>query len=223
MPTTAPPATTDDRFTADVLESELPVLVDFWAAWCPPCRAMRPVLAALDAERDDLRIVSLDVDEQQRTALRYRVLSMARRRRAQPRDDERRAGRRGAAQPRRRHEADAEPLVDEPADDRRVAGLEQRHRAEAGRRAGGEHRGAQRAARLGQHERSLAQLPHGDLAGLRERVAGRRDRQQRLLLQAARVDAAGHGGGGQRRDAEVDGAGPSAARVKWRCRATAAK
>lgn len=69
-------ATTDDRFVADVLESDLPVLVDFWAPWCPPCRAMRPLLAALDAERDDLRVVSLNADEQQATAIRYRVLSM---------------------------------------------------------------------------------------------------------------------------------------------------
>ncbi len=79
MTTTSPaavPATTDDRFTADVLDSELPVLVDFWAPWCPPCRAMRPVLAALDADRDDLRVVSLDCDEHQATAIRYGILSM---------------------------------------------------------------------------------------------------------------------------------------------------
>lgn len=76
-PSTAPvAATTDDRFTADVLESELPVLVDFWAPWCPPCRAMRPVLAELDAAREDLRIVSLDCDAEQATALRYGILSM---------------------------------------------------------------------------------------------------------------------------------------------------
>jgi thioredoxin 1 len=74
--TTAVPATTDDRFTADVLESELPVLVDFWAPWCPPCRAMRPILAELAATRDDLRVLSLDCDEHQATAVRYAILSM---------------------------------------------------------------------------------------------------------------------------------------------------
>ena len=70
------PSVTDDGFTADVLESELPVLVDFTASWCPPCRVMKPVLAELAAQRDDLRVVALDVDEHQRTAAEYSVMSM---------------------------------------------------------------------------------------------------------------------------------------------------
>ncbi len=74
--TAAVPTVTDDAFAAEVLESELPVLVDFTAAWCPPCRVMKPVLAELAAERDDLRVVQLDVDEHQRTAADYGVLSM---------------------------------------------------------------------------------------------------------------------------------------------------
>jgi thioredoxin 1 len=69
-------AVTDDSFQAEVLESERPVLVDFTAAWCPPCRVMKPVLAELAAERDDLRVVQVDVDEHQRAAARYEVLSM---------------------------------------------------------------------------------------------------------------------------------------------------
>jgi thioredoxin 1 len=72
----AVPEVTDESFAADVLESELPVLVDFTASWCPPCRVMKPVLAELAAERDDLRVVQLDVDEHQRTAAEYSVLSM---------------------------------------------------------------------------------------------------------------------------------------------------
>ena len=67
---------TDDAFTAKVLESDKPVLVDFTAAWCPPCRVMNPILAELANERDDLRVVSLDVDDNQETAARYGVLSM---------------------------------------------------------------------------------------------------------------------------------------------------
>jgi thioredoxin 1 len=70
------PSVSDDAFAAEVLESELPVLVDFTASWCPPCRVMKPVLAELAAERDDLRVVQLDVDEHQRTAAEYSVLSM---------------------------------------------------------------------------------------------------------------------------------------------------
>lgn len=66
----------DDVFTAEVLESEQPVLVDFTASWCPPCRVMKPVLAELAAERDDLRVVQLDVDADQRTAAEYGVLAM---------------------------------------------------------------------------------------------------------------------------------------------------
>ena len=52
------------------------MLVDFTASWCPPCRVMAPVLAELAAERDDMRIVQLDVDAYQRTAAEYGVLSM---------------------------------------------------------------------------------------------------------------------------------------------------
>jgi thioredoxin 1 len=69
-------AISDDAFTAEVLESDKPVLVDFTAAWCPPCRVMNPILAELASERDDLRVVSLDVDDNQETAARYGVLSM---------------------------------------------------------------------------------------------------------------------------------------------------
>ncbi len=76
MPTTVITNVTDDSFQAEVLESERPVVVDFWAAWCGPCRVMSPILEELAAERDDLRVVKVDVDANQRVATEYGVLGM---------------------------------------------------------------------------------------------------------------------------------------------------
>lgn len=67
---------TDDTFQAAVLESDLPVLVDFTAAWCPPCRVMKPILDELAASRDDVVIVSVDVDANVEITARHRVLGM---------------------------------------------------------------------------------------------------------------------------------------------------
>ena len=67
---------TDNNFAAEVLESPQPVLVDFWAPWCGPCRIIAPHLEELDSERDDLRVVKLNVDDNQVTAVRYEVLSI---------------------------------------------------------------------------------------------------------------------------------------------------
>ena len=67
---------TDNNFQAEVLESDKPVLVDFWAAWCGPCRVVAPVLEEIASERDELRIVKLDVDANQQTAANYEVLSI---------------------------------------------------------------------------------------------------------------------------------------------------
>ena len=66
----------DDNFAAEVLESDRPVVVDFDAAWCAPCRVMTPILEELAAERDDVRFVKLDVDSNQTTVARYGVMSM---------------------------------------------------------------------------------------------------------------------------------------------------
>jgi thioredoxin 1 len=67
---------TDDNFKSEVLEAEGPVLVDFWAPWCGPCRVVHPVLEEMETEREDLHIVSINVDENQQTAAQYEVLSI---------------------------------------------------------------------------------------------------------------------------------------------------
>jgi thioredoxin 1 len=67
---------TDSNFQAEVLESETPVLVDFWAVWCGPCRVIAPVLEEINSERDDLRVVKLNVDDNPQTAATYDVLSI---------------------------------------------------------------------------------------------------------------------------------------------------
>jgi thioredoxin 1 len=67
---------TDGDFEAEVLENEHPVLVDFWAPWCGPCRVVAPVLEEIAGERENLRIVKLNIDENQQTAMNYQILAI---------------------------------------------------------------------------------------------------------------------------------------------------
>ena len=67
---------TDASFEVEVLESELPVVVDFWAPWCGPCRVVSPILEEMNGERGDFRVVKVNVDENQATAVRYEILSI---------------------------------------------------------------------------------------------------------------------------------------------------
>ncbi|HEX2411664.1 MAG TPA: thioredoxin [Solirubrobacteraceae bacterium] len=99
---------TDTTFQAEVIESETPVLVDFWAPWCGPCRLVSPILEEIDAEREDLRVVKLNIDENMETAANYGILAI-------PTmvlfRDGAEAARIQGAQPRKRLEAQLEPAL----------------------------------------------------------------------------------------------------------------
>ena len=70
-------AVTDQSFTSDVLQADRPVLVDFWAEWCGPCRQVAPVLEEIAGEHaEKLSVVKLNIDENPETARAYRVMSV---------------------------------------------------------------------------------------------------------------------------------------------------
>jgi thioredoxin 1 len=74
---TTPTVVTDETFNEEVLKSSTPILVDFWAIWCGPCRMVAPVVDEIAREQTGkLRVMKLDVDENQNTAMTYGVMSI---------------------------------------------------------------------------------------------------------------------------------------------------
>jgi thioredoxin 1 len=69
-------AVTDETFDAEVLQAASPVVVDFWAPWCGPCKAIEPALEELDAASEAVEFVKIDIDENPGVANRYGVLSI---------------------------------------------------------------------------------------------------------------------------------------------------
>ena len=65
-----------ENFENEVLKSEKPVLVDFWASWCGPCRELGPVVDALGEELTDVKVVKINVDEERELAKKYKVFSI---------------------------------------------------------------------------------------------------------------------------------------------------
>ena len=67
---------TKDNFQEEVLNSTKPVLVDFWAAWCGPCRMVGPILDEIAKEREDIKVCKINVDEEQSLAMEYQVMTI---------------------------------------------------------------------------------------------------------------------------------------------------
>ena len=67
---------TAENFEQEVMQSEKPVLLDFWAVWCGPCQMLSPLVDEVAEEREDIKVGKINVDEQQELAMKYQVMSI---------------------------------------------------------------------------------------------------------------------------------------------------
>lgn len=67
---------TKNNFDKEVLQSDKPVIIDFWAAWCGPCRMVSPIMEEIARENDDVKVCKVNVDEEQELAAQFNIMSI---------------------------------------------------------------------------------------------------------------------------------------------------